>query len=253
MLTEQMISCFIEIAEKMVKCGAEVYRVEECMDRICIAYGAERVDAFVTTSNMTLNVQQPGSACVSMSRRIKGIGTDIEKLDKLNSLVRYITAEKPDIDEIKQRLAETEQCKKYNYLQLILFYAVTSGAFTVFFGGRNIGEIIVSITVGAITGLLNILSDKVDISKIARCFVCSAASSFLAFLSVRAGISETVDYIIIGSIMSLIPGVGFTNAIRDLFTGDTVTGVLRTMEAVLQAASMALGYIVVAYMMRGAV
>lgn len=42
--------------------------------------------------------------------------------------------------------------------------------------------------------------------------------------------------------MSLIPGIGLTNALKDLFTGDTVTGMLRFLEAGLLAAAIAFGF-----------
>ena len=60
------------------------------------------------------------------------------------------------------------------------------------------------------------------------------------------GLIRHIDSVIIGNIMTLIPGVGLTNAFRDLFTGDSMTGILRTVEAVLMALAIAAGYIIVA-------
>ena len=57
---------------------------------------------------------------------------------------------------------------------------------------------------------------------------------------------QHVDKVIIGNIMTLIPGIGLTNAIRDLFTGDSIAGLLRSIEAVLTALSIAAGYYLVA-------
>ena len=51
--------------------------------------------------------------------------------------------------------------------------------------------------------------------------------------------------------MALIPGVGFTNAMRDLFMGDSISGVLRTIEAVLLALAIAAGYFSVIYVFGG--
>ena len=47
--------------------------------------------------------------------------------------------------------------------------------------------------------------------------------------------------------MTLIPGVNFTNSLRDLFTGDSMTGVLRFIESLLTALAIALGYVVFIY------
>ena len=68
----------------------------------------------------------------------------------------------------------------------------------------------------------------------------------MAFLAVKIGVIEKVDKIIIGNIMTLIPGIGLTNAIRDLFTGDSIAGLLRSIEAVLIALAIAAGYFLVA-------
>lgn len=46
--------------------------------------------------------------------------------------------------------------------------------------------------------------------------------------------------------MTLIPGIGLTNALRDLFTGDSIAGILRSIEAVLTALAIAAGYFLVA-------
>ena len=42
--------------------------------------------------------------------------------------------------------------------------------------------------------------------------------------------------------MSLIPGVAFTNSLRDLISGDTITGLLRLIEAIVIALSIAIGF-----------
>lgn len=52
--------------------------------------------------------------------------------------------------------------------------------------------------------------------------------------------------------MTLIPGVGLTNALRDLFVGDSISGVLRLIEAVLLALAIACGYVVASLMFGGA-
>ena len=50
------------------------------------------------------------------------------------------------------------------------------------------------------------------------------------------------DKVIIGDIMLLIPGLAFTNAFKDIFIGDTISGVMRLIETILWAAALALGF-----------
>lgn len=47
----------------------------------------------------------------------------------------------------------------------------------------------------------------------------------------------------IGDIMLLVPGLMATNAIRDILIGDTISGFMRFIEAVLLAAVLALDII----------
>ena len=46
---------------------------------------------------------------------------------------------------------------------------------------------------------------------------------------------------IIGSIIPLVPGVAFTNGIRDLADGDYISGAVRLLDAVLVFLCVAIG------------
>ena len=65
----------------------------------------------------------------------------------------------------------------------------------------------------------------------------------LAFLAVRLGLGQTADHMIIGNIMLLIPGVALTNSLRDIISGDTMSGLLRFFEACVIALAIAAGYL----------
>ena len=53
--------------------------------------------------------------------------------------------------------------------------------------------------------------------------------------------------------MVLIPGIGLTNSLRDIFTGDSITGILRGLEAMLVALAIAAGFFVFVAVFGGAV
>ena len=78
-------------------------------------------------------------------------------------------------------------------------------------------------------------------------------SSLICFALKSLGLVTTIDFIIISNIMTLIPGIGLTNSLRDLFVGDSISGVLRLIEAAILALAIACGYIVVSFIFGGAV
>ena len=71
----------------------------------------------------------------------------------------------------------------------------------------------------------------------------------LSALSVRLGLGDNVDMISIGNIMLLIPGVALTNSLRDMFGGNTLSGIMRFIEALLQALTIAFGFALAARLM----
>ena len=74
---------------------------------------------------------------------------------------------------------------------------------------------------------------------------------FAAFVCVNHIFGDSIDMIVIGNIMLLIPGVGLTNSLRDLISGDIMSGVLRLCEVVMIALSIAGGYILSALTIGG--
>ena len=101
----------MEIGEGMLTSGAEVHRVEDSLNRICRAHGAVRVDAFIITSSMVVTVVDGSGESYTETRRISSLGTDFDKLDKLNALSRRICAEKLSVEEIKKELSGIESGK----------------------------------------------------------------------------------------------------------------------------------------------
>ncbi len=230
------------ITQEMTEVGAEISRIEECVDRICCAYGAVRADVFATTSNIIVSVEDENGAVITQTRRIKQrIGNNMEKLHKYNALVRWLTATTPDISEIDKRLSEVRNAKKYPFWLNILFSAVISSSFCLFFGGHTVYEIITAFVVGTASGILLEILERARLNSILIRFLCSFLASFITYFAVRFQFIHTPDFVLIGNIMTLIPGVGLTNAMRDLFAGDVISGILRSIEALLLTLAIAFG------------
>ena len=247
---KDLLTCVMDIGEQMMVCGAEVHRAEDSIKRMCLAMGAERIDIFIITSSMVATLYTADGEAITQTRRINGTGTNIEKLHRLNDLSRKICRSKMNADEIRADLNEILTIKSYPFWLECLSCAIIAGSFTLFFGGNGI-DAIVSTVVGALVKLLAHLCEKTVTSRICDKFICAFSASMLAFLAWRLSLIGGVDKVIIGNIMSLIPGIGLTNALRDLFTGDSIAGLLRSIESVLIALAIALGYFLSAFLMGG--
>ena len=238
---KELLDCAMDIGEEMLIAGAEVHRAEDSIRRMCTAMGAARTDVFIITSSMVASVHTDAGESFTQTRRITVTGTDIEKLHRLNDLSRRICENKLSTEEIRREINEIKQCKSYPLWLEYLAYAVIAWAFTLFFGG-NFTEAFVSFFVGLLLKLVVVLTDRTMPNKFFAKFICTFLATASAFLAVKLGIIEGVDKVIIGNIMTLIPGIGLTTALRDLFTGDSIAGLLRVIEVTLIALAIAGGY-----------
>ena len=56
----QFLCVLIKMGEALQNSGAEVFRVEDTLNRIAAAYGAEEVNIFVITSSIVVTLTMPG-------------------------------------------------------------------------------------------------------------------------------------------------------------------------------------------------
>ena len=241
----------MDIGEQMLISGAEVNRVEDTMNRICASLGAVRVDCFIITSSMVITVRTPEDNVYTETRRIKSLGTDFNKLDKLNTLSRRICSEKMTAGEIKAALSGIKSEKAYPFWLECLSYAVIASMFCAFFGGV-IEQIAISALIGAGIKFIVEFADRTISNAVFSKFISAFSVTALSYLFLWIGLIGRVDEVIIGNIMLIIPGLGFTNALRDLFTGDSIAGALRSLEAALSAVSIAAGYVIFVLVTGGA-
>jgi uncharacterized membrane protein YjjP (DUF1212 family) len=238
---EDTLRYIMDIGEQMLINGAEVYRVEDSVKRMCTAMGAKRTDVFIITSNMVTTVYTKDDASFTQSRRIFASGTDIERLHRLNALSRKICAQHLSLEEIRLEYEDILNCKQYPFCFQCVACAMIAGSFTLFFGGTY-PEALISLIIGVLVKFVVRFTEYALMNKIFAKFICTFLASAIAYGAVRMGWIYSIDSIIIGNIMVLIPGIGLTNALRDLFTGDSIAGILRTVEAVLSALAIAAGY-----------
>lgn len=247
---KEYLNTVCDIAEGMLRSGAEVHRVEDSLLRMCRAVGALRADVFIITSSIVVTCYTENEKAYTQTRRIDSIGTDMEKLHRLNNLSRKICKGDMTLSDIRSEYEDIVKQKTYPLWLEYLAYGFIGGAFAIFFGGGII-EGIAAFFVGLLLRVITYFSDKASFGRIFCRFACSFMATLSAYLFYKLGVVSTVDNIIIGNIMVQIPGIGLTNALRDLFVGDSIAGLLRFIEAVLIALAIAAGHFLFITLFRG--
>lgn len=237
---ETILTCALDLGERMLTRGAEVGRVEDTVSRILYARGAERVDVMSITASIIVSARFD-CGTITQIRRIVGSNYDLTALTRLNDLSRHICSGDCPVNEIENQLRKIDSAKAYHPQTIILLYGFTSFVFSLFFGADLLDAALSGLIGMLIRQMLRLFS-RLQVPGLASTLLCAIAGGFLAHGLGWIGISSAPDKIAIGNIMLLVPGIGLTNSIRDMFTGDTISGLLRFSECLLTALALAFGF-----------
>ncbi|OTP10072.1 hypothetical protein A5844_001770 [Enterococcus sp. 10A9_DIV0425] len=216
----------------MTESNAEMYRVEDTMSRIALASGNYRLVSYVTQTGLFIGLDR--SSTIRMEQ-ITNRTINLERVVKVNSLSRQYVAGDLSLEELYLALQEVEKDRRMFPIWLqIVSAAIISGTIMILFGG-DFKDLPVTLFIGGIGYITYLCSLKFFRIKFLAEFLSSLVIGIAAILSVHVGIGLNQDFIIIGCVMPLVPGVQITNAIRDLLAGHYVSGVSRGTEAMMTA------------------
>lgn len=238
---EKVLSLALDIARNMVKCGAEVNRAEQAVMRICYAYGMEKAQVFSVVSMIIATVVDEESGAHTQMRRSYSYGVNFGRLEKLNALSRRICDETPDIDLVRLELETICIEDKKFRLKVCAGYMLAASAFAIFFGGTFL-DALATVPIAAVIYFMQTYIRVKGASRLFFTAVESVVASLLALIFVHVGFGNNADIIMIGDIMLLIPGLMLINALREMLCGDLMSGLLRLLESVILAVSIAVGF-----------
>lgn len=248
---ERFIELLMEVGVKMLSSGGEVKRVEDSLERMGTAFGARMTNAFVITSTINVTLEMDGDNAVTRIRRIHSSGTDFIMLEKMNTLSRHYCRGNMSLDELEEELLQSDGYH-YNRALTYLGGCLAAGSFSVFVGGNLIDGLLGALAAVLICFLQEKLepycNNKVSFNALAAFITGCAICLAIRWLPPH---KAHLGDVVIGAIMVLIPGVATTNSIRDLMVGDTLSGFMRLVEALVWAAALAGGFMVAIYLMGG--
>lgn len=241
-MTENEKKSILRIAlyagEIMLKNGAETYRTEETINIICKAKQLRHVNSFVTPTGIFVSDDRLDG--ISFIKRIKSRTINLSKISKVNNFAREFVKGETSEKEAILELRRIDKKGKYKKSARTIFTGIASAFFALLFGA-GIEDFILAFLISMIAITLNWKIIKLGSTSFLGNAASGALISLLALISKSVGIGKSIDMIIVGSIMPLVPGVALTNGLRDFISGDLIAGVTRVAEAILIAVSIAVG------------
>lgn len=236
----KFIKLVLSIGTLLLKSGAEIYRVEDTMNRVCNSRSnISNADSFVTNTGIFITLEYDGEVFTRI-KRVRDISIDLNKINLLNDFSRKFVNQNISIDEGLETIKQIQNTKSYSIPLKIFAGGILSGFFSQMYGG-NMYDFIASFIAALLTLFILDRLSKYKLTFFIDTFIGAFLASFFSCLLFAFNIGHSLDMIIIGAIMCLVPGVSITNSIRDTMSGDSLAGLSKGMEAIFSALAIAFG------------
>ena len=229
----------MEAGRLLLENGAEIFRVSGTIRRISRAYGAETEQDFVLSNGIFMTGGMPGMNYAKVLQVPVG-RTCLEKIAAVNELSRKIEAGQCTVQEAAKILEGIRHMPEKRRIWKILSSGLGSGSFCCLFDGNAVDGL-TAFMAGMLLYLLIFSVPGFHLSKITGNIAGGLLVTCFCGMSYHLGIGEHMNYMIVGSVMPMIPGVAFVNSIREVADGDYISGAVRMLDTLLVFFCIALG------------
>lgn len=225
---------------ELAMAGAETFRVEESINRVLAAYGVKS-EVFAIPNYLAVSITTEDGQCLTRMRRIGAHDNNLDAVEKFSALSRAFCNRKPDPQVgLEWFRMVHENISAYSLAAQYLGYFLGAGGWALFFGG-NLTDAFCSGLCGMLVGFVHGFLDARRANQFFRTIASAFLMALLAYAMGAVGFTQNPDAVTIGSLMHLVPGLLFTNAMRDIIYGDTNSGINRIVQVFLIAAAIVLG------------
>lgn len=208
--------------------GAEISRVEETMERIATHYGVESKNFFILSNGIFTS----GSAGYAKVDFIPFKGAQLERVVAVNQLSREIAQDKYTLAEAQEKLHSIRKMKTKPKWEQILGSALGSAGFCVIFGGGLL-DAAASCLAGLLLWIFVAYVSAPYLTKTIGNLLGGFLTTLMCMAFCRIGFGNSLGNVIVGALIPLIPGIAFTNGIRDIADEDYIAGFTRLLDAMM--------------------
>lgn len=235
----RILDVAVEMGHILLQSGAEIFRVEDTMRRVCDHFQVDSCSFFVTANaimSSTNNHERP----LAKVRYVPVRGTQFDRIVAINQLSREIaTGNCESIDEIERRVQEIKEMPLVSNKLCYFASAMAAASFCILFGG-GFADTVTAFIAGYVLYVFLLHPGK-HMSKIFANICSGAIITIFCLLSYRLGLGQNLNHMLSGAILPLVPGVAFTNGIRDIGGGDHLSGTVRLLDAFWTFLCIAIG------------
>lgn len=229
-----------QMGSLLLESGAEIFRIQETMERVVQSGQVERYGFYVLTNAIFANGMEQGVAHTTQIKFVKGAKMHIGRISAVNQLSRELVAGERTVGEAFERLAEIRAMPLVGPPWSLLCCGIGCACFCYVLAGSGI-DLLCSFFCGFLLESFLYFTDRYAIAPFIQHLLASALVALLACLFAAVFPGVHMDMVITGGIVRLVPGVALTTSIRDFFNGDYLSGTIRLIDALMMGVSLAIG------------
>lgn len=239
MNAKQVLEIALSSGQMLISNGAEAYRVEETIERICNSYNLE-CECLVTAKGVFVSIVDGNNGKVTSLKKIRIRRVDLYRIELINSFSRDIQNRQVSYEEAIKILKDIDGAPYFTFPVRILAAGMTSFVYALFFNGT----IYDAIASGVISIGIYYLIEKISRVGFFQFFEFFFSGFIIGSVSLIA--ENLLPFInkgnvITGAIMILLPGVALTNGIKDIIYDDFMSGMVKFGEAMLVITAIGAG------------
>ena len=228
-----------ELGKEMIACGANIERVDLCMDHLMHAYGLHDVTCANLTTRISISAKDEEKNYAHRQTDVPPQAFDLERLKQLNHLYYHVKNNTPDVTTLYDLLHEVKS-KEYPWFVTLGGYLVAMAALARIFLAGPAELLIVLLNTLILFGLGKVAT-KIRLNKIVSNFVCMFICSTIAMLFFAAGFVQNFYIVVITNAFFLIPGIQMVNCARNLLCGNEMNGVIDLLKVLLEVCTIVAG------------
>lgn len=228
-----------EAGKILLQNGAELFRVEETMARICRYYGVAPVNYYVLSNGIFIS-RDAADMPYAKVQHIPVEGARLDKVIAVNQLSREIIEGKYAVEELLPKLEEIRNLPHKRPLAQYAASGLAAACFCYMFGGM-FGDVVAAFLAGFLLHIFMLNISSRHLSRIIGTTCGGMVLTIACLICYHLGLCSNLSFVIIGSTVPLVPGVAFTNGIRDIGDGNYLSGAVRLLDAILRFFCIAIG------------
>jgi len=239
---KRVLDLSVQTGRIMLENGAEIYRVEDTMNRIAAHYGIKEENFFVLTNGIFTTCQETGGEKLyAKVEHIPVHGAQLNKVIELNQLSRDICSGKLTIAEAEEKVQEIKQLPRQPKPLEIAATSLGAACFAILLKG-TVTDALAAAIAGLLLGFFNIYIFSKYLSKVSGNILGALLVTLICLgFDLLTTSSTNMNAMVAGAVIPLVPGVAFVNGIRDIADGDYISGAVRLLDAILVFTCIAVG------------